>query len=129
MQHAPGQTRDASRRDPRGEIRDPRDPDPVPSTKAVAALALGVVAVITAPFVAGVIPATVALRLAGQAEAEIVASKGFLTGSGRVRKARWFAQLALLVAAAVILIGVVLWLVNRLGAIGGPGTDYPPNVD
>lgn len=121
MQHAPGQTR--------GEIRDPRDPDPVPSTKAVAAMALGVVAVITAPFVAGVIPATIALRLAGQAEAEIIASKGFLTGSGRLRRGRWLAQLALLVAAAVVLIGLVLWLVNRIGTIGSPGTDYPSNVD
>ncbi|MEV0646541.1 hypothetical protein AB0I28_14885 [Phytomonospora sp. NPDC050363] len=116
---------------PPAAIRDPRDPDPVPSTKAVTAMALAVVAVITAPFIGGVIPAFIALRLAGQAEGEIVASKGFLTGSARVRRGRWLAQLALLIAAAVVLLGLLLWLVDRIGVAGGGpgGNDFPSDVD
>ncbi|GIG69858.1 hypothetical protein [Phytomonospora endophytica] len=116
---------------PSAEIRDPRDPDPVPSTKAVTALALAVVAVITAPFIGGVIPAVLALRLAGQAEAEIVASQGFLTGSARVRRGRWLAQLALLIAVAAVLLGLLLWLVSRIGVAGGgpAGNDFPSDVD
>ena len=43
------------------------DPEPAPSTKARAVFALGLVGLLTGPFVGGVIPATIALLLARQA--------------------------------------------------------------
>lgn len=112
-----------------GEIRDPRDPDPVPSTKAATAFGLALVGVITAPFIGGVVPAIIALRLAGEAEAEIHASKGFLTGSLKVRRGRFLARLALLIALSAVLLGVVVWLAVRVGGAPGGTADFPSNVD
>lgn len=112
-----------------GEIRDPRDPDPVPSSKAATAFGLAIVGVVMAPFIGGVVPAVMALRLAGEAESEILASKGFLTGSVKVRRVRFLARLALLIALTMVLLGVVVWVAMRVGGSPGGETDFPSNVD
>ncbi|GAB3798238.1 hypothetical protein GCM10027605_09500 [Micromonospora zhanjiangensis] len=54
--------------------RHPLDPDPVRSTKARTVFALGLMAAATGLFVGGLIPATMALALAGQARREAYAS-------------------------------------------------------
>lgn len=88
-------------------VRHPQDPDPVPSTKAAAAFALSIVALMTSPLIGGVIPGVTALVLARQADADIAASDGFLLGARQARRARLLARAALAVAALT----VTAWLV------------------
>ncbi|GAA4908112.1 hypothetical protein LX16_3106 [Stackebrandtia albiflava] len=90
--------------------RHPADPEPVPSTKAAAAYALGIVAVVTSPFVGGVIPALLALRIATQADAEIAHSEGFLLGAAKSRRARRLAWIAVAVACFVVAAWLVWWI-------------------
>ena len=65
---------------PGAPVRHPQDPEPVRSSKAPAVFALGLVAVLTGPFVGGLVPATIALVLAGQARREAWVAGGYLTG-------------------------------------------------
>ena len=106
-----------------GGVRHPDDPDPVESTKVVAAFTLAVLAVIFSPFVGGAIPALVALMLARQAEADIRASEGFLLGAGRLRKVRRMAWIALGVAAAVVIALLLVWVVTMARTAGEPSLD------
>lgn len=112
---------------PTQPVRHPLDPDPVRSTKALAVLALGVVAVLFSPVVAGALPAVVALLLARDTVAEMRASEGFLTGLRYLRVGSWLATLALVIATAVVLIGIVVGLFHLFGTGGtpvfGPGVD------
>lgn len=98
--------------------RHPRDPDPVPSTKAAAAYSLSLVALLTAPFLGGVIPAVLALWLADQADAEIAESEGFLLGAKRSGQARRLARLALGIAAFVVLALLTWWFYNAMTGNG-----------
>jgi hypothetical protein len=107
--------------------RHPYDPDPVRASKAVAVLALGVIALVTGPLVGGAVPATVALVLAGQARREARASGGFLTGAALVRRGERLAWAGLLLAAAAIAAAVAIGLF-RLAATPA-GQDYPPTID
>ncbi|MGH8876201.1 MAG: hypothetical protein ACRD0P_02490 [Stackebrandtia sp.] len=84
----------------------------MPSTKAAAAYGLSVLALVTAPFIGGVIPAVLALRLCGQADADIAASEGFLLGAARSRRARRFAYLALGITGLAILTLITWWVVR-----------------
>ena len=79
--------------------RHPLDPDPEPSTKARAVFALGLVALLTGPFVGGVVPATVALLLARQASREAYAAGGYLTGSAWIRRGARLAWAGIVLAA------------------------------
>ncbi|WP_415646942.1 hypothetical protein [Stackebrandtia soli] len=108
--------------------RHPRDPEPVPSTKAAAAFALGLVALVTAPVIGGVIPAVIALRLCDEADADIAESNGFLLGAARSRRARFFARLAFGVAGFVVVAGVLWWL-YRLAIAPPTLPTVDPNVD
>src|SRR5215468_6500903 len=71
--------------EPSVPVRHPLDPDPVRATKAGAVLALGIAAAVTGFFVGGLVPATLALVLARQGRAEMIASGGFLTGRRALR--------------------------------------------
>lgn len=103
-----------------GGVRHPDDPDPVESTKVVAAFTLAVLAVVFAPFVGGAIPAALALLLARQAEDDIRASEGFLLGAGRLRPIRRLAWIALGIAAAVVIALLLVWAVNAARSVGEP---------
>lgn len=108
--------------------RHPADPEPVPSTKAAAAYALSLVALLTAPFVGGVIPAVMALRMSGQADADIAASDGFLLGAARSRRAAKLARISLGITGTVLLL-LVVWLVFKLAIAGPQPQDVDPNVN
>ncbi|MFD0558338.1 hypothetical protein FB566_3640 [Stackebrandtia endophytica] len=99
--------------------RHPADPDPVPSTKASAAYALSVIAVLTAPMIGGVIPALLAMRMAKQADAEIAHSRGFLLGAAKSRQARRFSIIALGVAGFVVAAWLVWWAFRVAARAGG----------
>lgn len=104
-------------------MRHPEDPDPVESTKVVAALTLAVLAVVFSPFVGGVIPALAALMLARQAEADIRASEGFLLGAGKLPRIRRLSWIAVGIAAAVVVALLLVWVVSMARSAGQPSYD------
>ncbi len=112
---------------PTAPQRHPLDPDPAPSTKATAVMALGFVAVVAAPVVAGLIPAAVALLLARTAEAELRAAGGFLTGGRRLRLGVRLALAAVVIAIVAIGAAAVLALIRYGGSAGD--VDFAPTVD
>jgi hypothetical protein len=99
-------------------VRHPDDPDPVESTKIVGARMLASIGIALSPFVGGAIPALIALLLARQAEADIRASEGFLTGASRLPGIRRLSYLALGIAAAICT-AVLLWWVIGLARSAG----------
>lgn len=103
-----------------GGVRHPEDPDPVESTKVVAALTLAVLGVVLSPFVGGAIPALLALVFARQAERDISASEGFLLGAGRLPRIRRLAWIAIGAAAAVVVALLLIWVVAMARSAGGP---------
>ena len=108
--------------------RHPLDPDPVPSTKAVAVQWLGILALVLSPVLAGAVPAALALLMARETTAQMRASEGFLTGVRALHLGVRLARLALLVAVAVVVVGVVIALLRTGG--GGAGTvHYGPDVN
>jgi (hydroxyamino)benzene mutase len=104
-------------------VRHPDDPEPVESTKVVAARLLAAVGVALSPFVGGAIPALIALMLARQAEADIRASEGFLLGASRLPLIRRLAWIALGIATAVVVAGLLLWVLSLARAAGDPSYD------
>jgi (hydroxyamino)benzene mutase len=103
------------------------DPEPVPSSKARAVLALGVLAFLTGAFVGGVIPATLALILARQVEREAYAAGGYLTGAARVRRGRALAWTGIVLAAATLVVATIAGLLHLAGSAGGQ--DFAPGTD
>jgi hydroxylaminobenzene mutase len=108
------------------ELRHPLDPDPVRATKATAVFALGLTAALTGLFVGGVIPATIALLLAREARADLVAAGGFLVGTRRVRQGVALAWVGIVLALGVIVLAVVRGL--YVWAATG-GVDFDPTVN
>lgn len=108
-------------------VRDPDDPDPVRSTKSRTVLALGWVALLTGPFVGGLVPASVALLLARQARREAYASAGYLTGAALLRWGERLAWTGIVLAAAALTTAVVIGVVNLADA--PVGQDFAPGVD
>jgi hypothetical protein len=106
--------------------RHPDDPDVVRDSKSVAVLVLGIVGLLTAPLVGGIVPATLALYLARVARTEMIAAGGFLSGERAVRIGTRLAWAAIIVAAAA-LVAVIVWGLVGLG--GGTSQDLDPNVD
>ena len=114
-----------------GGLRHPEDPEPVESTKVVAAHTLAVIGLVLAPFVGGAAPALVALLLARQAEQEIDESGGFLLGARRLVPIRRLCWIAIGVASAVVIAALLVTAVDlartadvpSLGGdiAGGPG--------
>lgn len=107
--------------------RHPLDPESVPSTKAAAVLVLGVLAVVTGPLVGGLVPAAVALALARQARADLIAGCGYLTGDERLRRGELLALIGLGFAALTLVIAAVAAV---LAAANGPTPyDFPDTID
>ena len=102
------------------------DPEPAPSTKARAVYVLGLVALLTGPFVGGVIPATVALVLARQTARQQYAAAGYLTGAKWVRRGRRLAWAGIILALAALVVAIIAGLLHIAGA---PGQDFDPNTD
>ncbi|GAB3218985.1 hypothetical protein GCM10027447_00690 [Glycomyces halotolerans] len=109
-----------------GGVRHPDDPEPVESTKVVAAQVLAVLAVMFSPFVGGAIPALIALMLARQAENDIRESEGFLLGASRLPRVRRLAWIAVGVAAAAVVAMLLVWVVDMARSVGEP--TYGGNV-
>lgn len=103
----------------REAARHPADPDPVPSTKAAAAYALSILALVLSPVIGGVIPAVLALRLAKEADAEIAHSQGFLLGAAKSGKARRFSYIAFGVASFMTAVWLVWWVFRLAASAGG----------
>jgi hypothetical protein len=108
-------------------VRHPLDPDPVPSTKAIAVLALGVTAAVTGFFLGGLIPATLALLLARDARREMAAARGFLTGGRRLQIGVTLAWVGIVLAAAAVVTAAIVGLLHSAGSSGG--ANYAPNVN
>jgi hypothetical protein len=107
-------------------VRHPLDPEPVRSTKAAAVLALGVAAVVTAPVLGGIVPATLGLTLARQTRSDIEAGRGYLTGGRQLRVGTILAWTGLAIAVASLVIASVIGL---LSLAGGGGQDFPATTD
>jgi hydroxylaminobenzene mutase len=101
------------------------DPEPAPSTKAKAVLALGVVALFTGALVGGVIPGTIALLLARQVERQAYAARGYLTGSAYVRRGRRLAWTGIILALTALVVAVIAGLLHLVPA----GRDFTPTTD
>lgn len=106
--------------------RHPADPDPVRSTKANAVYALGLVAVLTGPFVGGLIPATIALMLAREVRAELHAAEGYLIGTSRYENGVRLAWTGIVFAIAALVVAIVRGLYLWAGT---GGTDFDSNVN
>jgi hydroxylaminobenzene mutase len=106
--------------------RHPLDPDPVPSSKATAVLALGIVATATGALLGGVIPATVALVLATQAKRERREAAGFLLGGRRIRVGERLAWLGITLALTTL---VMVTIIGLLHLAASNGRDFAPTVN
>ena len=106
-------------------LRHPADPDPVRSTKATTVFVLGVVAVITGPFVGGVIPATIALLLAREVRRDLHAAGGYLIGATRYESGVRAAWTGIVLAIAAVVLAVVrgLYLWASTGSIDFEGSN------
>jgi hypothetical protein len=102
-----------------GGIRHPDDPEPVESTKVVAARLLAAIGIALSPFVGGAIPALIALVLARQAEADIRSSEGFLLGASRLPMIRRLSRIALVIAALVVTAVLLWWVIELARSAGG----------
>jgi hypothetical protein len=107
--------------------RHPLDPDPVRSTKSRAVFVLGMVALLTGPFVGGLVPATLALALARQARREAYASGGFLTGVAWLRRGERLAWVGIVLAATTLVAAMVIGILELAQA--PVGRDFDPNID
>jgi hydroxylaminobenzene mutase len=114
--------------EPVAELRHPLDPEPVRSTKAAAVLALGVAAVVTAPVVGGIIPATVGLALARQARNDLADGRGYLTGGRQLRAGIILVWIAITIAIGALVAASVIGLISLAGHDAG-GQDFPPTSD
>lgn len=108
-------------------LRHPLDPEPVRSTKAGTVFALGLVALVTGPFVGGLVPASIAIALAGQARREAYRSEGYLTGSAWLRRGEKLAWVGVALAATSLVVAVVIGVVDFAG--DPVGHDFAPGVD
>ena len=106
--------------------RHPQDPDPIRATKSSAVLGLGLLSVVTGPFLGGVIPATLALFLARESHRELVAADGFLLGARRLRTGVRLAWAGIVLAIAAL---VGLAIIGLLSYARQRGTDFDPAVN
>jgi hypothetical protein len=105
--------------------RHPLDPDPVASTKAGAVLALGVVAALTGIAIGGLVPATIALVLAREANADRRRAGGFLLGGRRIRIGVALAWTGIVLATTTLVVTLIIGLLH----FAGYGRDYAPTVN
>lgn len=90
-------------------------------------LGLGIVALVTGPVLAGVIPATVALVLAREARTDLRAAGGFLVGGRRLRVGCALAWGGILLAVASAVVMAIVGLLALAATVGG--RDYAPTVN
>lgn len=109
------------------DYRHPRDPDPVRSTKAAAVVALGAVAVLTGPLVAGIVPASIALILAREARQDLVDARGFLLGGKRLRVGTALAWTGIVLALTALTVAAIVGLLSLARA--SSGRDFAPTVN
>lgn len=109
-----------------GTSRHPLDPDPTRSTKAAAVLALGVAAVVTGPLVGGIVPATLGLVMGREARVDLIAGRGYLTGSRQLRIGLILAWIGIALAAAALVTASVIGL---LSLAEGATHDFPDTTD
>jgi (hydroxyamino)benzene mutase len=114
------------RSSPGGSARHPLDPDTARSTKAATVLALGIAAVVTGPLLGGVVPATLGVLLARQARGDLIASRGYLTGSRPLRAGLILAWIGLALAAAALVTASVFGL---LALADGATRDFPDTTN
>ena len=107
--------------------RHPLDPEPVPSSKARAVFALGLLAFLSGAFVGGVIPATITLILARQVDRQAYGAGGYLTGAVWVRRGRAFAWAGIVLAAATLVVATIAGLLHLAGSAGAQ--DFAPGTD
>lgn len=88
---------------------------------------LGLIAVLTGPFVGGVVAATLALMLARQARREAYASGGYLTGTAWLRRGERLAWAGLVLAATTIVAAAVIGVVHLADLPAGQ--DFAPTFD
>ena len=108
-------------------IRHPLDPEPAASTKAKAVYALGLLALITGPFVGGVVPATIALLLARQVERQAYEAGGYLIGAVWVRRGRRLAWAGIILVLTALVVAGITGLLHLAASPGGP--DFTPNTN
>ena len=96
------------------------------ATGAAIVLALGVVSVLAGPLVGGAIPAVLALLLARQARADMMAGQGYLTGARSVRTGVRLAWLGLALAVAALIAAI---MVGLFGLVHLGGVDFPDRFD
>jgi hydroxylaminobenzene mutase len=99
------------------------DPDPVPSSKARAVFALGLVAFLTGALVGGVIPATLALLLARQTSRQAYAAGGYLTGAAWVRRGQRLAWAGIVLALTALVVASIAGLLHLAAAPSGQDFD------
>jgi hydroxylaminobenzene mutase len=107
-------------------MRHPADPEPIRDSKAVAAYALGWIAVVSGPLIGGIVPAVLALALARQAQAEIAEGDGWRTGSQLAARGRLLAWTALGLAVLAICVALTIGVLAR---VANPAHDFPPAVN
>ena len=107
-------------------MRDPADPAPVRDTKAVTAYALGWIALVTGPFVGGLVPAVIALSLARQARTDLESGEGWRTGAPLVHRGEQLAWAGMALAALAIGVAVIIGVLTRSA---DPVHDFPPSVN
>lgn len=90
-------------------------------------LVLGVAALLTGFFLAGVVPASLALLLARQARQEMTFARGFLTGARRLRTGVALAWAGVLLAGAGLVTATIVVLLHMADAAGA--RNYPANVN
>jgi hypothetical protein len=105
--------------------RHPADPDPARSTKATAVLVLGVFAVLTGPFVGGVVPGVVGLLLAREVRGDLEAAQGFLLGTRRYERGVALCWTGVVLALSA-LVALTVWGLRRWALTAG--VDFLPTV-
>lgn len=89
--------------------------------------ALGLVALVTGPFLGGLVPASIAIALAAQARREAFHSEGYLTGSTWLRRGEKLAWIGVGLAATSLVVAIVIGVVDFAGTPAGH--DFDPGVD
>jgi hypothetical protein len=90
-------------------------------------LVLGVVGVVTAPLLGGLVPGVLALVLSAAARREILAAGGWLTGGRQLAAGRVLGWIAVWVAVTMVVALVALWLIGWGDAAVSP--TYPAGVE
>ncbi|HEV7756348.1 MAG TPA: hypothetical protein VGO94_10870 [Mycobacteriales bacterium] len=100
---------------------------PRPSSAATASVVLGIVGVLTAPLLGGLLPGVLAVLLASSARAEIITAEGWLTGLRWVAAGRVLGWVAIWLAVTTAVAIVALWLIGVGDAAVSP--TYPDSVE